>query len=87
MSQIVLHNNTGKQSGSYIHYDYGCDLFGYLYLDVSKQKKHTGKIIKKMHFENPKDFICTLDIDIYNKECRHYERTTQEPLFSGNPFD
>lgn len=85
MSHIILKNKTGKLTGSYIHYNYGHDLFGYMYLDVVRQKKHTGRLIKRMHFDNPKDFICSLDLDMYNKENRHYERTT-EVLFSGNPF-
>ena len=75
MSQIILQNNTGKTSGFFIHYNYGQDLFGYLYLDVVRQKKHRAKLIKRMCFDNPKDFICTLDLDLYRKESRHYERT------------
>lgn len=69
---IVLRNTTGSRSGNIVRYEYGEDLFGYIYLDIVRQKKHSGKLARKMVFSNVREFVCTLDIDLYNKENLNY---------------
>lgn len=86
MSQILLKNSTGKRSGSYIRYEYGQDLFGYMYLDVVRSRAHRANLVRRMLFDNPRDFICTLDDDLYRKETLNYEHAPQ-PLFANNPLE
>lgn len=75
VSTILLKNSTGKRTGHYVRYEYGEDLFGYLYLDVSRARKHRGKKIRSLIFDNPRDFICTLDRDLYLRENLNYVRS------------
>lgn len=72
MSQILLKNTTGKRSGFYIRYEYGHDLFGYLYLDVVRSRKHRARRIRSMLFDDPRDFICTLDRELDFRENLNY---------------
>jgi len=72
MSGIILKNRTGHKSGFYLRYEFGEDLFGYLYLDVFRGKKHVAKRIKRETFDNPRDFIIALDLDLERKESLNY---------------
>ncbi|MCB1308572.1 MAG: hypothetical protein KDK30_10345 [Leptospiraceae bacterium] len=78
MSTITMKNMTGRRSGSYIRYEYGEDLFGFLYLDVIRLRKHRSRMVRSMLFDNPRDFICMLDLDISRKESLHYTNTGSE---------
>jgi hypothetical protein len=69
---ITLRNTTGKRAGARIRYEYGHDLFGYLYLDVVRSRKHRAERLRTMLFDNPRDFICTLDRDLDFREALNY---------------
>lgn len=69
---ILLKNTTGRRSGTFVRYEYGQDLFGYLYLDVSRARKHRGERVRRQVFTNPRDFICALDIELDARESRNY---------------
>ena len=71
---IYFKNTTGKRSGSYVRIEYGEDLFGFLYLDVTHGRKHKAKLKRTMVFNDTRDFICTLDWEIYKKETLNYYR-------------
>jgi len=73
---ILLKNTTGSRSGSYLRYEYGEDLFGYIYLDVVRQRKHRFRLVRSLVFKSTRDFICTLDVDLYNKENLNYVPAT-----------
>ena len=53
-------------------YEYGEDLFGYLYLDIVRGKKHRARKLKSMLFRDPREFIVTLDLELYRKENLNY---------------
>lgn len=55
-----------------MRYEFGQDLFGYLYLDVIRARKHRGKRVRSQLFTSPRDFICTLDIELDARESRNY---------------
>lgn len=68
MNTILLKNTTGKRYGRYIRYEFGEDLFGYIFLDVYSGKKHRAKKLRSHLFANARDFLRTLDTDIGKKE-------------------
>jgi len=72
MSSILLKNTTGSRRDSYIQYDFGQDLFGYHFLDIGRRQKHRGKILKRMNFRTPREFLLTLDLELYRKESLNY---------------
>lgn len=55
-----------------MRYEYGQDLFGYIYLDVVSGKKHRAKRLRSLIFQTQQDFLHTLDIDLYHKENLDY---------------
>ena len=74
LGSIYLKNTTGKRSGSYVRMDYGEDLFGFYYLDITHGRKDQARLNRTLLFREPKDFICTLDKELYNKENLNYYR-------------
>ncbi len=68
----MLKNTTGRKSGTFVRYEYGQDLFGYLYLDVIRARKHRGERIRCQLFNNTRDFVCALDIELDARESRNY---------------
>lgn len=72
MSTILLKNTTGRRSGSYVRYEYGEDLFGYLYLDVSRSRRHRGQRVRSLVFDNPRDFLYILDRDLDRRDALNY---------------
>lgn len=74
MSTIFLKNNTGKMAGRYIRYEFGEDLFGYLYLDVISGRKHRARKNRSFVFDDAREFIYVLDEELFRKECLHYVR-------------
>lgn len=69
---IHLRNTTGKRSGSFIRYEYGEDLFGYMYLDVIRGKKHRAAKVWTALFNNKIEFLITLDLELERKENLNY---------------
>ncbi len=65
---ILLKN----KKNNYVRYEYGQDLFGYLYLDIVRSKKHYSWPVKSYLFRDKKDFILTLDIDIDRRSSLGY---------------
>jgi len=72
VAEILLTNSTGSRRGNFIQYEYGEDLFGYLYLDIARRKKHRARKLKSMLFQNARDLIVTLDLELYRKENLNY---------------
>lgn len=72
MSAIWLKNTTGKQAGRFVRFETGEDLFGYLFYDMVSGKRHVGKKLRTRIFNSPRDFICALDLELYNQENRNY---------------
>ncbi len=71
---ILLKNSTGKLSGYFVRYEYGEDLFGFIYLDVVRGKKHRARKVRSMLFDDAREFIFTLDIDLDRRESLNYVR-------------
>ncbi|MCB1327300.1 MAG: hypothetical protein H7A21_19510 [Spirochaetales bacterium] len=69
---ILLRNRTGPRTGAQIRYEYGSDLFGYWYLDIVRTRKHRATSVRRLVFDNPRDFICLLDLDLDRKETLNY---------------
>ncbi len=69
---ILLKNTTGRRSGRFVRYEYGEDLFGWFYLDVVSGQKHRAKTVRKMLFSSPRDFVCTLDLELDRRESLDY---------------
>lgn len=72
MSVIHLNNSTGKRSGRWIRYEFGEDLFGFYFYDVFTGKDSQGRRLKTRVFSDPTDFVCSLDIELYNSENRDF---------------
>lgn len=72
MTGIHLKNTTGKRSGTFFRYEYGEDLFGYLYLDVIRGSRHRASRVWTMLFANKIEFLMTLDIELERKENMNY---------------
>ncbi len=72
MTGIHLRNTTGKRSGSFIRYEYGEDLFGYVYLDVIRGRRHRAEKIWTALFTSKIDFLITLDMELERKENLNY---------------
>ncbi|MBE7412986.1 MAG: hypothetical protein L6Q54_03850 [Leptospiraceae bacterium] len=73
--KIRLINNTGKRQGRFVAYDYGTDLFGYIYLDKIKGRDK-GKLVDSWVMEDYISLIKLLDLEIYKRETENYENVT-----------
>ncbi len=69
---IKLVNNTGKKEGRFVTYEYGTDLFGYIYLDKFKGKER-GKLVDRWILNDLGSLVRTLDLEIYRREVENYE--------------
>ena len=74
MGEIWLKNSTGRRSGSYVRYEFGEDLFGFLYLRVARGRKHTEALVRDQVFEHQLDFLFTLDDQLDRHETLNYVR-------------
>lgn len=72
MSAIYLKNQTGKRSGKYVRFEYGEDLFGFLFLDVVRGKKHVARRTRTHIFTKVRDFVCFLDMELERNESLNY---------------
>ncbi|ASV12996.1 MULTISPECIES: hypothetical protein [Leptospira] len=70
--QIRLINNTGKRVGRFVTYEYGTDLFGYVYVDKIKGKER-GKLVSRWIMPDLGSLVRLLDFEIYKRENEHYE--------------
>ena len=73
---IRLENKTGRRFGRFVKYEYGQDLFGYLYLDKIKGKERSiekGKVVDKWILKDLASLVKTLDLEIYKREVENYE--------------
>lgn len=70
--KIRLINNTGKRQGRFVGYDYGTDLFGYVYLDKIKGREK-GKLVDSWIMKDYISLIKVLDLEIYKRETENYE--------------
>ncbi|XDD50161.1 hypothetical protein AB3N59_17675 [Leptospira sp. WS92.C1] len=70
--QIRLINNTGKRTGRFVAYEYGTDLFGYVYVDKIKGKEK-GKLVSQWVMPDLGSLVRLLDFEIYKRENEHYE--------------
>jgi hypothetical protein len=69
---IRLVNKTGAKNGRFVAYEYGEDLFGYLYLEKIKGKER-GKLVDRWILKDIASLIRTLDLEIYRRETENYE--------------
>lgn len=73
---IRLENKTGRRFGRYVSYEYGEDLFGYLYIEKIKGKTtgdEKGRVVDKWILDDLASLIKTLDLEIYKREVENYE--------------
>lgn len=73
---IRLENRTGRRFGRFVSYEYGEDLFGYLYLEKIKGKEkgiEKGKIVDTWILKDLASLVKTLDLEIYRREVENYE--------------
>ncbi|MCE9501635.1 MAG: hypothetical protein K8R21_14215 [Leptospira sp.] len=69
---IRLINNTGKRHGRFVGYEYGTDLFGFIYLDKIKGRER-GRITDQWILNDFGSLIKVLDLEIYKREVENYE--------------
>jgi hypothetical protein len=69
---IKLVNHTGKKEGRFVTYEYGTDLFGYIYLDKFKGRER-GKLAGRWILKDLGSLVRTLDLEIYRREVENYE--------------
>jgi len=74
MSIIHLQNTTGKRRGRWIRYEFGEDLFGFFYYDVFSGQQLKSRHLKTRIFADPRDFLCSLDVELYHNENRNFEK-------------
>ena len=70
--EIQLVNQTGKRRGRFVKYQYGTDLFGYVYLDKIKGREK-GKLVDSWVMEDLGSLVRLLDLEIYKREVENYE--------------
>ncbi|TGL62828.1 hypothetical protein [Leptospira sarikeiensis] len=73
--QIRLENKTGKRSGRFVVYEYGTDLFGYVYVDkfLGRDK---GRMVSSWLMHDVGSLVRLLDHEIYKRETENYENVT-----------
>lgn len=69
---IRLVNRTGTKNGRFVAYEYGEDLFGYLYLEKIRGKER-GKLVDRWILKDIASLVRTLDLEIYRRENENYE--------------
>jgi hypothetical protein len=74
---IRLVNRTGAREGKFVAYEYGEDLFGYLYLEKIKGKEK-GKLVDRWILKDLASLVRTLDLEIYRREVENYENLLLE---------
>lgn len=74
---IRMVNKTGARIGNYVAYEYGEDLFGYLYLDKIRGKEK-GKLVDRWILKDLGSLIRTLDLELYRRETENYENVLIE---------
>lgn len=72
MNTIVMKNTTGKRSGNIVRFEFGRDLFGYIFLDVIRGKQHRTRLVRSMLFDDPGDFMRVLDTEVCRGEDLDY---------------
>lgn len=70
---IKLVNHTGKREGKFVSYEFGTDLFGYIYLDKFKGTDEKGKLVDRWILNDLGSLVRTLDLEIYRREVENYE--------------
>lgn len=73
---IRMEKRIGNNGKRFISYEYGEDLFGYLYLEKIKGKKEEpekGKIVDKWILEDLASLVKMLDLELYRREVENYE--------------
>ena len=71
---IKMIDRTGKRWGRFVSYEFGEDLFGYIYLDKIKGRDR-GKLVDRWVLPDLGSLIRTLDLEIYKREVENYENT------------
>jgi hypothetical protein len=71
---IRLVNKTGRRDGRFVAYEYGQDLFGFLYIDKIKGKER-GKLVDRWILDDLASLIKTLDLELYRREVENYENS------------
>ena len=70
--QIRLENKTGRRKGRFVKYEYGTDLFGYVYLDKIKGRER-GKLVSRWILQDLGTLVRLLDLELYRREVENYE--------------
>ncbi|PJZ67836.1 hypothetical protein EHQ27_06210 [Leptospira wolffii] len=73
--QIRLENRTGNRSGRFVVYEYGTDLFGYVYVDKFRGRDK-GRIVSRWLMQDVGSLVRLLDHEIYRRESENYENVT-----------
>jgi hypothetical protein len=69
---ILLENNTGSRFGRKVLYEYGTDLFGYIYLDKFAGREK-AKLKDRWVLNDLPSLVKVLDLEIYKREVENYE--------------
>ncbi|EQA34957.1 hypothetical protein LEP1GSC047_1311 [Leptospira inadai serovar Lyme str. 10] len=72
---IRLENRTGRRSGRYVVYEYGTDLFGYVYVDKFRGKDR-GRMVSRWVMNDLGSLVRLLDHELYRRESENYENVS-----------
>ena len=79
---IRMINKTGNRRGRFVAYEYGQDLFGYIYLDKIKGRDR-GRVVDRWILKDVVSLIKTLDLEISRRENENYEYSQSTYFFPG----
>lgn len=76
---IRMEKEVGKRERRFISYEYGEDLFGYIYLEKIRGKKEEpekGKVVDKWILDDLASLVKMLDLELYKREVENYKSRT-----------
>ncbi len=79
-------NRTGSRDGRFVFYEYGTDLFGYIYLYKIKGR-NKAKVVDKWLLKDLASLVKTLDVEIYKRENENYETINHNFYFTKDEHE
>ena len=73
---IRMEKKIGKRERRFVSYEYGEDLFGYIYLEKIRGKKEEperGKVVDKWILDDLASLVKMLDLELYKREVENYK--------------
>lgn len=78
---IRMEKKIGINNRRFVSYEYGEDLFGYIYLEKIRGKKEEpekARIVDKWILEDLASLVKMLDLELYRREVEDYQNRTSK---------